>query len=78
MSGPASPWDDERPGAYAARRGRLDEAIGWVRDALEHGIDAGSAAELGTDPGLAALRQDARFLALVAKGKERAESAAGR
>jgi hypothetical protein len=44
MSGPASPWDDERPGAYAARRGRLDEAIGWVRDALEHGIDAGSAA----------------------------------
>jgi non-specific serine/threonine protein kinase/serine/threonine-protein kinase len=63
---------------YAARRGRIDEALDWIREAIEHGIDAGSAGDLGTDPGLAALRGDPRFVSLVERGKKRAESAAVR
>jgi len=63
---------------YAARRGRIDEALDWIREAMEHGIDAGSARDLGTDPGLAALRADPRFVLLVEQGKKRAESAAVR
>jgi non-specific serine/threonine protein kinase/serine/threonine-protein kinase len=63
---------------YAARRGRIDEALDWIRDAMEHGIDAGSAAGLGTDPELAALRGDARFVQLAEQGKRRAEGAAVR
>ena len=45
---------------------------------VRHGIDPESAGTLGSDPDLAPLRKDARFLLLVEEGKKRAELAARR
>jgi len=60
---------------YAARRGRRDEALAWLREAMDHGLDAENASDLGTEPDLAGLRGDARFQALVEEGRRLAERA---
>jgi eukaryotic-like serine/threonine-protein kinase len=63
---------------YAVQGGRREEALAWLREAMDHGLDKGSAVELGTNPDLAPLRGDPRFEALVAEGSRRAERASAR
>ena len=55
-----------------ALAGRREEAIVLVRQSLEHGLDARTAAGIGEDEDLASLRGDPRFAAIVAEGRERA------
>jgi serine/threonine protein kinase len=55
----------------AALSGRRDEAIAVLRDALDHGLPAGTAAGLSQDDDLKSLRGDRRFAELVAEVKTR-------
>lgn len=55
-----------------ALAGRREEALALVRQSLEHGLDARTAASIGEDDDLASLRGDPRFAAIVAEGRERA------
>lgn len=55
----------------AALSGRRDEAIAVLRDALDHGLPAETAARMSRDDDLKSLRGDPRFAALVAQVKTR-------
>jgi serine/threonine protein kinase/tetratricopeptide (TPR) repeat protein len=57
---------------YAARTGRSDVALSWLREAMDHGLDADNALHLAEERDFASLHGDARFQALVEEGKERA------
>jgi len=62
----------------AALQGEREKALTWLGDALDHGLSAGGAAQIGEDPDLQFLHGDPRFEALVAKGKELAAAVTGR
>jgi hypothetical protein len=51
---------------------KRDEAIAILRDALEHGLTAVQAPEIATESDFKSLQGDARFEALLAKGKSAA------
>ena len=55
----------------AALRGRRDEAIAVLRDALDHGLAADTAAGMSQDEDLKSLHGDPRFAALIAEVKAR-------
>jgi hypothetical protein len=40
---------------HAARRGRTDQAVAWRLEAMDQGLDPGSASKLGTQPDFAEL-----------------------
>jgi len=63
---------------YAALRGRREEALSWLREAMDHGLDKGSALELGAEADFVSLRADPRFQALVSEGARLAERAPGK
>jgi len=62
-------------GCIAARRGRRDEALSLLRDAVDHGLPPSADLRIDKDPDLKSLRGDPRFEALVAHAKERAAAA---
>ena len=57
---------------YAARTGRPDVALSWLREAMDHGLDADNALRLAEERDFASLQGDTRFRALIEEGKERA------
>jgi non-specific serine/threonine protein kinase/serine/threonine-protein kinase len=61
----------------AALQGEREKALFWLGDALDHGLFAGGAAQIGEDPDLKFLHGDPRFEALVAKGQERGARVTG-
>jgi hypothetical protein len=62
-------------GGIALHKGKPDEALSLLRDAVDHGLAPNIALHLENDPDLAALHSDPRFSALVAHAKERAAAA---
>jgi hypothetical protein len=56
----------------AAKRGRTDEAMSLLREAVEIGLLPRFAFAMGEDPDLNVLHGDPRFATLVAHAKERA------
>ncbi|MGC2288207.1 MAG: serine/threonine-protein kinase [Candidatus Acidiferrum sp.] len=55
----------------AAHQGKRTQALSMLRDAVDHGLPAWIALEMGKDPDLASLHGDSRFDALVLYAKER-------
>ncbi len=55
------------------RKGQKNEALAMLQQAVEHGLAPRIAMGLGTDPLFAPLQGDARFAALVAQIKKKAE-----
>jgi len=62
-------------GGIALHRGRRDEALSLLREAVDHGLAPNIALYMEKDPDLQSLHGDARFAALVAHAKERAAAA---
>jgi eukaryotic-like serine/threonine-protein kinase len=59
----------------AARRGRRDEALSLLREAVDHGLGQDTESAMAIDPDLKSLHGDPRFAALVAHAKEGAAAA---
>ena len=59
-------------GLIALRKGKRDEALAHLQEAVDHGLAPGHDLVIGQDPDLSPLHGDARFDALVAHAKERA------
>src|SRR5260370_38507483 len=57
-------------GGIALHKGKPDEALSLLRDAVDHGLALNIALHLENDPHLAALHSDLRFSALVAQAKD--------
>lgn len=55
------------------RKGRKEEAVPLIRQALEHGLAPRIAQELPTDPLFASLHNDPRFRALIAIARKRVQ-----
>jgi hypothetical protein len=62
-------------GGIALHKGKPDEALSLLRDAIDHGLAPNIALNMEKDPDLSALYNDARFTSLVAHAKERAAAA---
>ena len=62
-------------GFIALRKGKRDEALAHLQEAVDHGLAPGHDLGIGQDPDLSPLHGDARFDALVAHAKERAAAA---
>jgi len=62
-------------GSVSALQGRKDEALSFLREAVEHGLRVSDALGIDKDPDLQSLRGDPRFAALVAYAKEHVSSA---
>jgi eukaryotic-like serine/threonine-protein kinase len=62
-------------GSILAHAGRREEAVASLREAVDHGLDAGMAAEMEKDPDLKALRGEPQFKALVGEIHQRAIAA---
>ena len=62
-------------GCVAARRGRRDEALSFLREAVDHGLPRDVDLGIDKDPDLKSLHGDPRFDALVAYAKLRAAAA---
>jgi len=60
------------------KRGRRDQALTLLRDAIDHGLQHWVVGEMTTDPDLAALHGDPRFTALVQYGEQHTASSAAR
>lgn len=58
-----------------ARQGRRDQALSLLRNAIDHGLDAGNDLDMEKDDDLKSLHGDPRFTALVAYAKEHAAAA---
>jgi eukaryotic-like serine/threonine-protein kinase len=61
-------------GCLAALQNRRAEAFSLIREAVEHGLDADTNAQIEKDPDLISLHGDPRFDALVAHAKQVAQS----
>ena len=59
-------------GGIALHKGKRDEALALLREAVDHGLAPNIALHMEKDPDLAALYGDPRFATLVAHAKERA------
>ena len=57
-----------------ARRGKQDEALDLIRQALDHGMRSADAGMIPTDPDLDPLRGDSRFTRIAADAQRRAPS----
>jgi tetratricopeptide (TPR) repeat protein len=57
------------------REGKNDEALGLLREAIDHGLSLDDSLGIETDPDLKSLHADPRFTALVAETKKRAAAA---
>jgi eukaryotic-like serine/threonine-protein kinase len=78
--GPESP--DSADSAYnlaclMAVQGRREEAISFLSESVDHGLDSFTASNMEKDTDLKSLRGDPRFALLVAHAKERAVVVAG-
>jgi predicted nucleic acid-binding protein len=62
-------------GGIALHKGKPDEALSLLRDAIDHGLAPNIAVNMEKDPDLSALYKDQRFTSLVAHAKERAAAA---
>ena len=62
-------------GGIALHKGRRDEALSLLRNAVDHGLAPNIALYMEKDPDLELLHDDPRFAALVAHAKERAAAA---
>jgi tetratricopeptide (TPR) repeat protein len=62
-------------GVITLHKGKRDEALALLREAVDHGLAPNIALQMGKDPDLEALYKDPRFTALVAHAKERAAAA---
>jgi eukaryotic-like serine/threonine-protein kinase len=59
-------------GGIALHKGKPDEALSLLREAIDHGLAPNIAINMEKDPDLSALYKDPRFTSLVAHAKERA------
>jgi tetratricopeptide (TPR) repeat protein len=57
-------------GCTAARRGRVEEALEYLREAVEQGLDAAEVRRMAIDDDFKLVRGDSRFAALVARAKK--------
>ena len=76
--GPENPYSANTTyylGCIAAHRGRGDEALSLLREAVDHGLPPADDLGIDKDPDLKSLHGDPRFAALVAHAKERAAAA---
>lgn len=55
-----------------AHTGRSDEAISFLREAIDHGLDPATDRAMATDPGLKSLHKDPHFEALASYARQRA------
>lgn len=55
----------------AALRGKSHEALSFLGEAIDHGLDPATDLGIGKDPNLKSLHGDPRFEAFVAHAKER-------
>jgi eukaryotic-like serine/threonine-protein kinase len=55
----------------AARAGKKEQALAYLREAMDHGLGADVAGEMEKDTDLAGLHGDARFAGIVEEGKRR-------
>jgi len=62
-------------GCIEARLGRPEEALSLLREAVDHGLRTAEDLKIEKDPNLKALHSDPRFVALVARAKEKAAAA---
>jgi eukaryotic-like serine/threonine-protein kinase len=62
-------------GGIALHKGKPDEALALLREAVNHGLAPNIALNMGNDPDLSALHKDPRFTSLLAYAKERAAAA---
>jgi serine/threonine protein kinase/tetratricopeptide (TPR) repeat protein len=62
-------------GGIALHKGKRDEALSLLREAVDHGLAPNIALNMEKDPDLSALHSDPRFTSLVAHAKERAAAA---
>jgi serine/threonine protein kinase/tetratricopeptide (TPR) repeat protein len=59
-------------GSIASHRGRRDQALSLLLEAVDHGLPQSADLAIDKDPGFNSLHGDPRFVALVAHAKERA------
>ena len=64
-------------GCFAALRGRKDEALSFLREAVDHGLRPGDDLNMEKDSDLKFLHGDPRFDVLMAHAKEVARSKTG-
>jgi tetratricopeptide (TPR) repeat protein len=62
-------------GCLQALAGKPDEALGLLREAVDHGLPREPALGMGKDPDLKSLQGDPRFAALVAYAKDKVAAA---
>jgi serine/threonine protein kinase len=56
--------------AWAALRGDRERALGLLREAIDHGLDAATIQNMEKDPGLKSLHGDPRFAAIVSDARQ--------
>ena len=72
---PATASTSYKLACIAARRGRRDEALSLLSEAIDHGLPPNGDLGIEKEPDFKSLRSDTRFAALIARAKQRAAAA---